>query len=193
MIELPASPAPRSVSPRLIDYGFIIRGASSLRIERPGSRWALDVEYPPMKLVDSYDFVALLSRAKSEGLKVRVPTLIPQSIQGTPTVLGSGQTGNRLALQGFQTNPNYELRAGFWFTIDEGENAYLHQVAQTTTSNAGEATVEINPPLRAKHPNGTPARFDVPFIQGFIASDDWSWTVPVNGLIAPTFTVEEYR
>ena len=195
MIELPATPAPRSIAVRPISFGFIMRGAASLHVYRPGSRWAIDIDYPPMKYEQSHEFVALLTRVKIEGipLRVPVPTLLDQSIQGTPTVFGSGQAGNQLALQGFQTNPDYEARAGFWLTIVDPNGACLHQVAQTTQSVGGEATVAINPPLRAPHANGTPVRFDQPFIEGFIDGDDWSWTVPTNGLIAPSFTVEEYR
>ena len=192
MIDLPDAPAPRSIAPSFLDQGFIQRGAASLRVDRPGGRWAFEVQYPPMKANDSRQFTALLTRAKRAGLRVEIPLLQPQPMPATVVVDGGAQTGASIKLRGFGGDP-VKILTGFWLTIEDGAGeAYLHQVLVDAVTTAGAATLQIEPPLREIFADGASVEMTAPYIQGFMDGEVHSWTVPVNGLIAPAFTVEEF-
>lgn len=50
-VTLPTTPSPRSLTPRLVTARAELRsafGGSTQRINRLGSRWAFEVELPPM-------------------------------------------------------------------------------------------------------------------------------------------------
>lgn len=192
MIELPDSPAPNGMDPVLIDYGSIVRGASSLRINRPGSRYRVTFSYPPMIPDKSRQFVARLLRAKREGIKIKLPLIVSQGFPGTPVVNGAGQSGTSINLRGF--TPGYIAKEGYWLTIIEGAGAYLHSVAATATANgSGTMTLQIEPPLRVPFADGRTVNFAAPYVEGFVDGEDWGWQIPVNRLIAVSFTVEEYK
>ena len=192
MIELPASPAPNALAPELIDYGFTQRGAASLRVDRPGSRYAMTIGYPPMEPDEARRFIARLLRAKRQGLRVKLPLLVPQSISGSPVVDGSGQAGSRLKIRGFAAG--FTIREGWWFSAKEADGtSYLHAVAVDVTANSsGVATVEIEPPLRAPLPNSAAVELRAPIIEGFLEGDEFNWQMPVGRRIAMSFKVEEF-
>ncbi|RDC59791.1 hypothetical protein HME9302_00007 [Alteripontixanthobacter maritimus] len=194
MIELPATPAPNGISPTLLDYGFTQRGASSLRVDRAGSRYRFEVSYPPMPADRAREFTSRLQRAKSEGLQIDIPLLgVSQGLPGAPVVNGAGQAGKVLALRGL--TPGYIAKSGFWLTVVEADGtAYLHSVAQTAVADAiGLASVDIVPPLRAPFADGDRVELARPFVQGFLDGDEWGWAVPINRLIAVGFMLEEFK
>lgn len=193
MINLPDSPAPNGLGYALLDYGSIQRGASSLRVDRAGSRWRLEISFPPMQPDTSRKFLARLQRAKREGIEIVLPLLgVSQGIPGAPVVDGAGQAGTAIALRGL--TPGYVAKEGFWLTISEADGtAYLHSVAETAVADsAGNMTVEIEPPLRAPFADGDAVELARPFVQGFVDGDSLAWEVPLNRLIAPSFVLEEY-
>lgn len=192
MIELPESPAPNGMEPALLDYGGVLRGASTIRIDRPGSRYRIGFSYPPMKPDTARKFTARLQRAKREGVRVTLPLLVHQSFPGAPVVDGAGQAGTTLSVRGL--TPGYAAKEGFWLTLIEADGtAYLHSLAATAIADAaGNADFEIEPPLRAPFADGAAIELAAPWIEGFVDGDEWGWSVPVNRLIAVGFTVEEF-
>ena len=178
MIELPASPAPNGVTPRLIDYGSIERpplGGELTRIDRAGSRFAVEISWPAMTPDTAGAFVARLLRAKRQGLTIPFP-LLGRS-QGFPgntafidhklaLVTGAGQSGTTLAMQGMV--PGYEWKEGYGLSpIDATGRVYLHCCLPNTIVNgSGNATIEIEPPLRAPLPDGAFVLVSKPVIQG---------------------------
>lgn len=192
MIELPDSPAPNGMEPELLDYGFVQRGASSLRVDRPGSRYRITFSFPPMTPDNSRKFIARLQRAKREGLRIDLPLLVAQGVPGSPVVDGAGQAGSTIAVRGL--TPHYAAKEGYWLTITAVDGtAYLHNVSEPSVADAsGEAIFEIEPPLRAPFADGDEIEMGKPFVQGFVDGDSWGWQVPVNKLVALGFTLEEF-
>lgn len=195
MIELPLSPAPNGVSPRLIDYGFTMRsptGGAALRLDRAGSRFAAEVSFPPMKADTARVFVSRLLDAKSEGLRIEFPLLdVSQGNPGSPVVDGAGQAGKTLAVRGL--NPGYVCKEGYWLSIEDADGQhYLHNVRATVRADSsGDATLAITPALRVPFADGATIHLAKPMIEGLVDGNEWSWQLPVNKLIALAVTIEE--
>lgn len=194
MIELPENPAPNGVNPRLIDYGFTMRsptGGSSLRLDRAGSRFAVEVSYPPMKADKARVFVSRLLEAKSQGLRIEFPLLgVSQGNPGSPVVDGAGQAGKTLAVRGL--TPGYVVKEGYWLSIEQDGQHYLHNAtAVVTADGTGDASLSITPALRVPFADGAVIHLAKPMIEGLVDGDAWSWQLPVNRLIALAVTIEE--
>lgn len=193
MIELPDKPGPSGMEVFVIDRGFEQQGASTLRIDRPGGRCRVTMQYPPMRPDHSRRFIARLTRAKRQGIKIELPLSTPQGIPGSPVVDGAGQAGTVLNVRNL--TPHYIAKEGFYLTIIRADGrAFLHLVSETVVASAGgTASLEIEPPLRAPLADGDSIEMRRPFVKGFIAGDGFGWAVPVHHLVAVSFTVEEYR
>ena len=192
MIELPASPAPNAMEPALLDYGQIQRGASSLRVDRPGNRFRIAFGFPPMPPEKGEVFTSRIADAKSKGIRVPLPLLVPQGAPGAPKVDGDGQAGTTLVVR--DLTPGYVAKEGYWLTVVEADGTgYLHRLTATVRADAaGDAALSIKPPLRAPFASGDRVELAAPWIEGFIDGEEWGWSVGVDRLIAPGFTVEEF-
>ena len=192
MIELADSPAPNGMEPMLLWAGVVQRGASSLLVERAGSRWRFAFSYPPMQPDKSRTFTGRLARAKRQGVKVTLPLIVPQGSPGAVVVDGADQTGTTLNVRGM--NPGYPAKEGFWLNVvDADGQAYLHQLTETVRAGAdGRAALTVEPPLRDFFANGATVELAAPWIEGFVDGEEWGWSVPVNRLVAVAFAVEEY-
>lgn len=194
MIELPEDPAPRSFTAGLMDFGFILKpstGAAASRLDRKGSRFRLSVQFPPMKPEKAAVFVSRLLRAKSAGLRIALPLLVPQGSPGAPVVDGAGQTGTALNVRGL--NPGYAVKEGFWLSIEDASGQhYLHNVAAPVRADgSGDAALTITPELRTPFADGATINLAVPMVEGFVSGDAWEWQTPVEKLIALEFPLEE--
>lgn len=189
MIDLPAGVVPSEMEVLALDQGGILRGASSLRIDRPGNRYAIGFTFPP----SAKPKLARIVRAKRQGIRVYLPLKVPQGSPGSPVVDGADQSGTSLDVTGF--TPGYFIKEDYWLTmVDADDNAFLHQVVETTAADAsGDATISIEPPLREAFEDGDTIEFARPYIVGFIDGKDWGWNVPVNWLVSVGFVVEEYK
>lgn len=193
MIILPVRPSPNSMEESLLDPGFAQRGAATVRVNRPGSKWRIAFTFPLMTVDASRALNSRLKRAKRQTLQINIPILVDQGIPGSPVVNGAGQAGTTLAVRGFE--PNYHAKEDFWLTVVEADGtAYLHSMAETVTADAsGNATLEIEPPLRAPFADGDIVHFGKPFMQGFMDGDAYTRTVPGNKLVVLAVSVEEYK
>ena len=193
MITLPVKPRPNFMEPSLLDFGFAQRGAATIRVNRPGSRWRNSFAFPLMTVDAARSFIARLLRAKRQTLQVDIPLLVDQGNPGSPVVNGGGQAGTSLNIRGFTAG--YVAKEQFWLTIVEADGtAYLHSVAETASANgSGNATVEIEPPLRAPFANGATIHFAQPYMQGFMDGDAYTWTVRTDRYVELSVTVEEYK
>lgn len=195
MIELPTSPAPNGVAPKLIDYGFTMRsptGGSSLRLDRAGSRFAAEISFPPMKADTARVFVSRLLEAKSEGLRIEFPLLgVSQGNPGSPVVDGAGQAGKTLNVRGL--TPGYVVKEGYWLSIvDANGQHYLHNArAVVTADGSGDAALSITPALRVPFADGAVIHLAKPMMEGLVDGDGFNWQIPVNRLIALAVTIEE--
>ena len=194
MIELPEKPAPRGVAPRLIDFSTTQRSAGGGVTEvilRPGTRWAADFSFPPMRPDLRRVFTARLVRAKAEGLRLAWPLgQVRQGNPGTPVVDGTGAMGTALPLRGL--NPGYAAKEGYWLSLTDGDGlSYLHQVqALAVADNAGEATLAVWPPLRGEFADGDAVNLVAPVLEG-ILTGDMGWELPLGDRVPLSFTLEE--
>lgn len=195
-VTLPSRPKPNAAQPTLIDKGGIMRGSSALRIDRPGNHYAISFQWPreAMEPDVARTFTGRLQRAKRNGLQFEIPLLVEQGIPGEPVVDGA-VTGAATSIDITGFTPFYIIREGYWLTISESDgSAYLHSVVETVVADDdGNATVEIEPPLRAPFADGDSIEFARPFMQGFIASDNFSWSIDGERRADIAIDVEEYR
>lgn len=195
VVEIPARLKPNSMTPTLIDRGDFLRGASTLRVDRAGNRHAVMFKWPPMFGRDRpvHTLLARLKRAKTRGIRMYLPLLIPQPEAGLPVVDGAGQSGTTLSVRGLRAS--YVAREDFWFTVvDADGRGYLHSLAETSVADqSGQATWEIEPALRKPFADGATIHIAQPFIEGFIDGRELPHEIPGNKWIELSVTVEEYR
>lgn len=195
MIDLPDEGAPSGCEPSLMDFGILLRpasGAAVQKVDRAGSRWKMKVTLPPMTAANAAIVSSALTRGIRQGLRMDVPLLgRSQGYPGTPVVNGANPTGTSLPIRGMPAG--YVLQVGFWLTLVDGSgNYYLHQVAVAATASAvGQATVTIEPPIRAALADGATILLARPKVQGWISSEH-AWSMQPGELVAGfSFTLEE--
>lgn len=194
VLTLPTSPGPNAVNPRLLDFGMILRpatGAPAQHFARPGSRFAVDVSFPPMRPDTARPFVRRLIAGKTEGLRIYFPLLgVTQGNPGSPLVKTATAGGTSLPLKGLTAG--YAFKEGWWLTvIDAAGVYYLHTIdADGSADGSGDATPTVRPPLRAALAVNDVVLLQRPMIEGLVTSDA-SWELPTNRLVQLSFTLEE--
>lgn len=196
MIEFPDDIAPNGCTPTLVDYGGVLRsaiGGATQKIDRLGSRFRVELTYPPMFEADGRIFVSRLIRAKREGLRVEYPLLsVDQGLPGLPKVNGAGQTGFALAVDGL--TPNYSGKEGYWLSIVRAGQHYLHNVSANFTADAaGVATIPIYPALRIPFLDNDVVHLGKPMIEGVVDGDEIGWQMSLAHHIEFSVTIEEAR
>lgn len=196
MIELPDLPAPNGVSPTIIDYGIIQRpptGGAVLNVGRPGSRFRIQLKFPPMDGDDARKFIARLVKAKRVGgIRAKFPILdVDQGLAGSPVVNGAGQAGTILAVRG--VTPHYLCKEGFWLNaFDTMGQPYLHTASAPSVADAsGLIILNIEPPLRFPFADGAKVELEKPVIEGFIDGGEWSWDIDLARHYGIAVTIEE--
>lgn len=195
-ITLPDNPSPNAASPTLIDYGSVQRpatGAAAQRIDRPGSRFRIEIGFPPMPNKETGRvFVSRLLRAKTEGLQIEMPLLgVDQGVPGSPVVDGAGQSGTTLNLRGL--TPHYAAREGYWLSISNGTRRFLHNVAAPAAADAtGDMTVTITPALRYPFADGATVDMAHPMIDGFVLGEEWGWQMGLDHNLGLSVAIEEW-
>lgn len=193
-INLPVTPGPRSVTPRLVsrrrDLEPTFNGPTN-RVRRLGSRWSLDFELPPMGYLDAMEWVAKLTSAEADTVLMAVPQPgFDTGAPGAPLVNGGSQLGSSIDLDGF--SPAYVARVGQWFNLTVSGRLYLYQVATEKVASADVmADLAINPMIRRSPANNSAAGFGTPMIEGFVSGRETSWTVDVARMVGLSFTITE--
>ena len=196
MIEFPDNIAPNGCTPTLMDYGGVLRsaiGGATQKIDRLGSRFRVELSFPPMTESDGRIFVSRLIRAKREGLRVEYPLLsVDQGLPGSPVVNLAGQTGFALSVRGL--TPNYTGKEGFWLSIVNSGQHYMHNVAGNfTASAAGLATIPIFPALRVPFLDADVVHLGKPMIEGLVDGDEIGWQMSLAHHIEFSVAIEEAR
>lgn len=191
-IALPASPAPRSATPRPVtrrrDATPIFNGPES-RTQFLGDRWALDVELPPMTYTQAMAWVSALTRGGSERVSLPFPQPgFDTGAPGTTLVKGAGQLGQALIVDGFNA---YTVKDGQFFNVITAGRRYLHMATADVAAVAGQATLAFLPMLRRSPTDNAPVELAAPLIEGFVSGRDWSWTVDLAQTVGLAFTIGE--
>lgn len=195
MITLPTLPRPNRIGVDVLDFGFDQRGASSLRVDRPGGRHRLTFSWPVeiMRPPHVSKFLARLKRGKRQGVQIDVLCPRPQGVPGVPLVDGAGQSGTSLNVRGL--TPGYVAQEDFWLTIVEADGtAYLHSMYETArASPSGTATFQIETPLRAPFPDGARIELARPFIQGTLIGETFSYVFEQMRQVPLQIVIEEQQ
>lgn len=182
-IALPPLPRGTTLSPRLISFGGDLRpilGAPTLRLQRLGSRFAIDVEMPKMARACASRLIAarLASEARSETLRLSVTQNGDGAAVG-PKFATAGAANSAV----ITTAGAAGIEPGMFFSFQVGGHSYLHMA----TSVAG-AVVGVAPLLRV-NASGVALEFANPVAEGFV--DAPAWTLERLLHIAQRFTLTE--
>ena len=178
-ILLPPYPGLRGAKPRLLDWAGTLTpplGGSLQILDRLGSRHAIDLTLPPLPAEPhGRAWASKLKQAKRQGALYRFPQYdFRIGAPGAPAVVGAGQAGTSLILGGF--TPRYAIRDGQWFSLVTAGRRYLYSTsAGIVADGAGNATVQIEPPLRVRPAAGDAAEFAAPMIEGVLSGNEVAW------------------
>ncbi|WP_309091707.1 hypothetical protein [Phenylobacterium sp.] len=194
-ILLPTTDVPVAITPRLVSRRRDLEptfGGPTSRVRRLGSKWAFDIELPPLYYDPAMAWVAALTSAEADTVILPIPQ--PEfdvGAPGAPLVNGAGQLGSFLSLDGF--TPEYVARAGQWFNlVGTTGQKYLYQVATETVASGGAtAAMPINPMIRRSPADNSAVEFVSPVIEGFLSGRETSWTVDRGMFVGLSFTITE--
>lgn len=189
---LPTSPAPSSMTPRPISSRNEQRPASSGPVNRymqPGTRWAWDIELPPMTYVRSLEWDDLLSEADTVVMKIYQPGLDIGS-PGSPLIDGANQIGRTLNLKGL--TPAYAFRKGQWISFPVLGQLFAYKVrTATVVESDGTVALPLLTLLRLPPANNAVVSVAEPRAEGFATVDTSSLQVSVDRFVRLRFTLEE--
>jgi hypothetical protein len=191
-ITLPTYPQPANMTTRLVTARAGLSpafGGPMRRINRMGSRHALDIEMPAQTYVDAQDWSGIDSEDDT------VLFVIPQpgfdaGAPGTPLVNGAGQSGSSIILDGL--TPHYVFRRRQWISIVTGGARYAYRVsAETIVASGGTITLPLTTMLRVSPGNNDVVEVAEPKIEGFATVAEDAWSMGPDGLVRLSFTIEE--
>lgn len=196
MIDLSAEMIPNGVGEELLDFGYWQQpssGAEPQRIDRPGGRMRATLTFPPMPAAVALRVLPRLKRAVREGLRVEWPLAgVSQGLPGSPVVDGAEPTGTSLPVRGLR--PGYVAKCGYVLHIEQAATGkrFWHQLVATVVADGtGDATFDIEPPLRAVFADGDVIELARPTIEGRLIEAP-GMQINVNHLRYPSaLTIEE--
>lgn len=192
-VLLPSSPAPREITPRLITARNELSpafGGAVQRINRKGSRYAIDFVMPPMTYAESMAWIDLQSEDQTVIMAIPQPGVEPGAATGPTAVKGAGQAGSVLVVDGFA--PGFAVQKGVWLSVATGGQRWLHRVAaDVTASGVGEASLPLQTMLRQSPSDNAVVNLDVGYIEGYAKVAEDAWTVGPDRLVYLKFTIEE--
>ncbi|HEY1878432.1 MAG TPA: hypothetical protein VGG68_00720 [Caulobacteraceae bacterium] len=184
-IVLPPPPRGAVVTPRLVRTGGDLTstlGGPTQRITRVGSRYACDIQLPPLDADCAASWLACQLEAEAMGSTVSLP--MPQMIPAARTmafVTGSGNSGgNVITVDGNERPP-----VGAWLSVSVGGRSYLH----FATAQTGTHGLQVGPLLRVTFPSGTAIEVETPLLEGYL--DDPAWSVEFFRFVGNKFTITE--
>ena len=195
-LTLPEWSSPNLSAPFLVDYGFFSTpalGGRHTRTDRPGNRFGVTINHPPLP---SNEQGAQMKRrfvaAKTEPLRVAIHQgELINRVAGDPVVSADTDGGTTLSLSGLLESS--VIREGQFFTLERGDDACLHMcAAEVIADAAGEATVQIVPPLRVIVSAGDRCEFREPYIVGIVEAERMGFTDRLDRLVDfPELTLVE--
>ncbi len=191
-IALPNTPFPASMTPRLVTGRAELRpafGGDLQRLNRVGSRFAIDVTLPVMTYAAAQAWSDINDETDTVTMQIVQPGINTGS-PGTPLVNGAGQSGTTLILDGL--TPHYVLRKNQWISVSTGGRLYAYRVKTEVAASAGGAvSVVLTTMLRVSPADNSPVQIAAPRIEGFATVPDDAWATNTAGHVALSFTIEE--
>lgn len=145
--------------------------------ELPGAYWVARIEYVNVQEADARLLWSLLMRLRGRAGRVFVPQLgrpVPLGAAGgSPLVMGAGQTGVELDIDGGPLSTAGWLVAGDFI----GVSGKLYMVTDTVTTNgAGEATIPVAPPILSAPADNAAVTLTSPVVEMMLTDDRQGWT-----------------
>lgn len=197
-IALPTDPpAPADAVPRFLFQGAEQEppfGGAVTQIEWPGSRFGVDVQMPPLTAAQGRIWVARLIAGKGDG---RVSFEFPQpdfapTGNATAAIKTAVSGGTALALKGLAVGQTIE--EGQFIAIIVGGERYLHLKAGSgaaTANGSGEASFNIEPPLRVPVAVNDVVEVIAPKIEGMLVGNEQEWTLDKARTYGISFSIKE--
>jgi len=180
------------MTPRLVTGRAELRpafGGDLQRLNRVGSRFAIDVTLPVMTYAAAQAWSDINDETDTVTMQIVQPGLNTGS-PGTPLVNGAGQSGTTLILDGL--TPHYVLRKNQWISVSTGGRLYAYRVKTEVAASAGGAvSVVLTTMLRVSPADNSPVQIAAPRIEGFATVPDDAWATNTAGHVALSFTIEE--
>ena len=191
-IALPNYPYPAAMTPRLVTGRAELRpawGGDIQRLNRAGSRFAIDVTMPVMTYAAAQDWSDINDETATVTMQIVQPGFDAGS-PGTPLVNGASQSGTTLIIDGL--TPYYVLRKNQWISVSTGGRLYAYRVkTEVVASAGGAASVVLTTMLRVSPANNDLIEIAAPRIEGFATVPNDAWATNTAGHVALSFTIEE--
>jgi hypothetical protein len=153
-------------------------GGALQRIDRLGTRHAVDYQMPPMRYTDAMVWIQALKRGKKERVVMEFPQPdLDLTGFGTGTVTGSGESAVISGAGG-------SVQIGQFFSIIQSGRRYLH------SANTSGTSITINPMLRVTL-SGATVEVGSPKIEGALLGDEIAWTIDLARTVGLSFSVFE--
>ncbi|WP_312084672.1 hypothetical protein [Brevundimonas sp.] len=193
-LQLPSHPGPATVSIGMVKASNDLSPAfagTDQQIRRKGSRYALTFTMPSLTYTEAMPWMADLG---AEGDTVIMDVVQPGLVipaGGDPRVLGGGQAGASLTIDGLDAG--YAIRKGQFFSLITSGQRYLYRAAQAVNANAsGVAVIPLQTMLRRPPADNDVVEIVQPKIEGFVRDFD-DPEVQVDHEVVLTFTIRERR
>lgn len=182
-------------TPKLRKWGSELEpvfGGVTQELNRVGSRYALAVQTPPMRIEpDGRRWISRLQQAAQFGGYFEFPQVeFKVGVPGLPTVAENVTGGMSVAIQG--ATPNYAIREGQWLSITHIGRSYLYSCpANVVLDGTGSGDVPLSVPIRSLLSVGDPVNLTAPIIAGKIEGDDLEWTLEMARTVGLSFVIVE--
>lgn len=193
-VSLPSWPLPASTTMRQMVFGNDLTptmGGPTMRIQRLGSRFSMEVAMPMMSYDDARTWIAAFLRSDTETVVMDVPQKgLDVGYPGSPVVDGNGQLGMFLTLRGL--TPGYALQTGQFFSLIVSGQRFLYSVLEDVTANAqGKARIHFWPMMRRQPQDGDVLEIAQPKIEGFAAKGGFEWSIDAAQHTGLEFKIDE--
>lgn len=168
-LVLPTRPAPRRVNLTPISARNALKpafGGDSLRLNRKGTMYSAEVEWPPM----TYEQGLAFGDLETEDDTVVVPIIQPgisTGAPGSPVVDGGNQAGSTLNLR--NVTPQYLFGKGWYLShIDSAGRRRTYRCRETCIANAdGDLAIPLRTLIRLPPADGDVVELARPMIEGY--------------------------
>ena len=152
-------------------------------LELPGARWHFSCSFDSLSEADAAAMRTFLAKLRGRSNRFTVWPLGVKAMRGvatgTPRVNGAAQTGTTLATDGWTPSTAGILLAGDYIGVN-GELKLL--VADAASNGAGQATLSIEPPLRASPTDNAAITTTRPLATFMLDEDASRWTTNAPSL-----------
>tara|TARA_R110002073_G_scaffold120601_1_gene262639 strand:- start:15784 stop:16374 length:591 start_codon:yes stop_codon:yes gene_type:complete len=192
-LTLPSSARLRMTGRRLISSRNEMTpafGGPDSRVNRLGSRWAMQFQIVTLSAADALDWIDLEDETSTVTIEIPQPGLSVGS-PGTPVIDGAAQSGNAYAVRG--VTPGYVMRKGQWLSVIDAGQRYVYQTRSAATADGlGDITIPLRPLIRSSVADGATVEIAQPMIEGFASLPATAFDLDNNAFAAGlSFLVKE--